>query len=178
MTTRRELVRTGRVWKFGDYINTDLIFPNSAFRLPIEEQYKKVFSANRPGWVEQVEKGDIVIAGKDFGMGSGRPIGRLLGECGIAGLVAESINGLGMRNTINFGMPAINCRGVTSLFEDGQLARIDFRSGLVENLTTGKSLQGTALPDVLADLSIDGGIMPMLVRKGLIEPTPTLASSK
>ncbi len=177
MSAYRELIRTGRVWKVGDNINTDLIFPNSAFRLPLEEQYRKVFSANRPGWVEQVEKGDILIAGKDFGMGSGRPVGRLLGECGIGGVVAESVNGLALRNCINFGMPAIDCRGILSLFEEGQVARIDFRSGLVENLTTGESLSGMALPDVLADLSMDGGILQMLVKKGLIEPTPTLASS-
>ncbi len=81
------LVREGRVWKFGDNINTDLIFPNRAFRMPIAEQYQLVFSANRPGWVDQVQKGDLIVGGEDFGMGSGRPVGRLLGECGIAGVV-------------------------------------------------------------------------------------------
>lgn len=177
MDMRRELIRTGRVWKFGDNINTDLIFPNSAFRLPLNEQYKKVFSANRPDWVEQVGKGDILIAGKDFGMGSGRPVGRLLLECGVAAVVAESINGLALRNCVNFGMPAIDCAGILDFVEEGDVVKIDFRAGLVENTTSGKVLQGKGLPDVLADLAIDGGILPMLINKGLIEPAPTLARS-
>ena len=62
-----------RVWKVGDNINTDLILPNRAFYLTAEEQVSYVFSANRPGWAEQVQKGDILIGGKNFGMGSSRP---------------------------------------------------------------------------------------------------------
>ncbi len=174
----RELVRTGKVWKFGDNINTDLIFPNSAFRMPLEEQHKLVFSANRPGWVEQVQAGDIVIAGKDFGMGSGRPVGRVMRECGIGGIVAESVNGMALRNCVSFAMPAISCPGIVSLFNEGEMARIDFRTGVVENLTTGRSITGKRLPPMLADLTVDGGIVQMLVRKGLIEPKPTLAPVK
>ncbi|RMF89043.1 MAG: 3-isopropylmalate dehydratase, partial [Nitrospinota bacterium] len=57
----------GRVWKFGDDINTDLIMPQVAFALPLEEQIRYVFRANRPGWVEQVREGDIIVAGRNFG---------------------------------------------------------------------------------------------------------------
>ena len=55
----------GRVWKFGDNINTDLIFPNTAFRLPESEQYKLTFSSNRPGWVDQVRPGDLLVGGEN-----------------------------------------------------------------------------------------------------------------
>ena len=64
---------TGRVWKFGDEINTDLIFPHSAFRASPDEQCRLCMSDNRPGWSEQVQPGDILIAGKNFGTGSSRP---------------------------------------------------------------------------------------------------------
>ena len=92
--------------------------------------------------------------------------------------MAESINGLALRSSINFGMPALSCPGVLSIFEEGHTAKVDFRLGIVENLTTGRSLTCQALPDVLADLAIDGGIVQMLVKKELIEPNPAIVGSK
>ena len=171
------LVREGRVWKFGDAINTDLIFPNRAFRLPIAEQYKLVFSANRPGWVDQVQKGDLIVAGEDFGMGSGRPVGRLLGECGIAGVVATSINGLCLRNCVTFGFPAFSYSGILDMFEEGQRMRVDYASGRIDNLTTGKHVQAEPLQKLFQDLVIGGGSIPMLVREGWIEPEPKHVAS-
>ena len=164
-----ELVREGRVWKFGDNINTDLIFPQSAFRLPVAEQRRHVFSAIRPGWVDLVQQGDLIIAGRNFGTGSGRTVGKIFSECGIAGLAVESINGLCFRNCINYSFPALGCPGVSGLFEEGDVARIDFLSGAVQNVSKGGQLQGTPLPPFLADLIASGGIIPMLVRDGFIE---------
>ena len=171
------LVREGRVWKFGDNINTDLIFPNRAFRMPIAEQYQLVFSANRPGWVDQVQKGDLIVGGTDFGMGSGRPVGRLLGECGIAGLVATSINGLCLRNCLTFGFPALSYEGILDLFEEGQRMRVDYGTGRIDNLTTGKHAQVEPLPKLFQDLVIGGGSIPMLIREGWIEPEPRHVAS-
>ena len=160
---------------FGDNINTDLIFPNRAFRLPEPEQHKLVFSANRPGWVDQVQQGDLIVAADNFGMGSGRPVGRLLRECGIAGVVADSLNGLCLRNCIGFNMPAIACPGVSGIFAEGDRARIDFTTGEVTNLTSGKSLRGTGLAPLFVDVLAAGGVIPMLVREGYIEPeTPRI----
>lgn len=167
-----ELIREGRVWIFGDHVNTDLIFPNRAFRLPEAEQRRLVFSANRPGWVDEVRPGDLIVAGENFGMGSGRPVGRLLRECGIAGLVAESINGLCLRNCITFSFPAVACPGVTKRFREGDVARVDFVSGEVRNLTTGESLRGAGLPPLFQEIIAAGGVIPMLVREGYIEATP------
>ena len=66
---------SGRVWKFGDDINTDLIIPGYALFMPPEEQRRQCFSANRPGWVDEVQAGDVLIAGRNFGVGSARAIG-------------------------------------------------------------------------------------------------------
>lgn len=173
---REQLSCTGRVWRFGDHINTDLILPNVAFRLPRAEQHRLCFEAIRPGWVDQVAPGDIVVAGENFGMGSGRPVGAILLACGIRGVVAESVNGLCLRNCVNYSLPAIDCPGVTALFADGDRAEIDFRTGRVANLTTGRSLDGRPLPELLAGIITAGGVIPMLVREGYIEPEPFIAA--
>ena len=83
----------GRVWMVGDNINTDLILPNKAFYLTHEEQAQYVFHANRPGWAQQVQKGDILIGGHNFGMGSSRAAARSLKNLGLACLT-EPIDGL------------------------------------------------------------------------------------
>ena len=89
---------TARVWKFGDNINTDLILPILAFYLTPQEQTRFVFKANRPGWVDLVQPGDIIVGGDNFGMGSSRPAARSLRNLGMGCLVANSINGLFFRN--------------------------------------------------------------------------------
>ena len=177
MNEPAQLTRTGRVWKFGDQVNTDLIMPASSFHLSEKERNKMAFSAVRPGWTSEVREGDLIIGGVNFGMGSGRPVGAVLRGCGIVGLVAESINGLCLRNCVNFSLPGIDCPGVGAIFEEGDIARVDFLSGKVENLTRGKSLQGRALVPLLADIVLAGGVIPMLVREGYVEPQPQVVAS-
>src|SRR6185295_13897341 len=100
---------TARVWKFEDNINTDLILPSIAFYLSPPEQARYVFHANRPDWAAQVQPGDIIIGGKNFGMGSSRPAARSLKTLQIGALVAHSINGLFFRNAVNWALPAMEC---------------------------------------------------------------------
>ena len=159
-----------RVWKFGDNINTDLILPIQAFYLPAAEQPKYVFSANRPGWVDLVKPGDIIIGGKNFGMGSSRPAARSLKNLGIACLIAPSINGLFFRNCVNFAFPAVECHGVDQAFEEGDTAEVDFESSTVKNVTRGKTLTGRSIPPRLLELVKAGGIYPLLEKEGLIAP--------
>lgn len=177
MSETRALVQTGRVWKFGDNINTDLILPSAAFRLPLREQHKLCFEAIHPGWAEQVSPGDLIVAGENFGMGSGRPVGEVMRACGIGGVVAESINGLCLRNCVNSSLPGIDCAGVTALFEDGDTARVDFISGQVENLTRRASIQGKPLAPLLAEIVIAGGVIPMLLKEGFIHEGPFVAAA-
>ena len=169
MQISRQMIREGRVWKFGDQVNTDLIFPSAAFRLPQGEQHKLVFSSVRPGWVELVRDGDFIIAGKNFGLGSARPVGAVLRACGIAGVLGESINGICLRNCINEGLPALNCPGITELFSEGEQARIDFIKGLILNPATGHSVTCQGLPLLFVDIITAAGVVPMLIREGYIE---------
>jgi len=171
------LVFTGRVWKFGDLINTDLIMPSKAFRLPKAEQHTLCFEAVRPEFAREVKAGDIIVAGENFGMGSSRPIGEVMRSAGIAAIIAESINGLAMRTCVNSSLPAINCLGVSALFEDGDIGRVDFLSGKIDNITSGKSLQTHPMAPLLAEIVAAGGVVPMLLKDGYIHAEPFMASS-
>ena len=159
-----------RVWKFPANINTDLILPSGSIYLSPAEQAKLVFKANRPGWVDLVKPGDIIVAGKNFGMGSSRPASRSLKNLGFSCVLAESINGLFFRNCVNYAFPAMECAGVTELFDEGDVCAVDFDSGSVRNVTSGKSLAAKVLPAKLLDLLSAGGIYPLLEMKGIIEP--------
>jgi 3-isopropylmalate/(R)-2-methylmalate dehydratase small subunit len=161
---------TARVWKFPENINTDLILPSGSIYLSPSEQARLVFRANRPGWVDEVRPGDVIIAGRNFGMGSSRPASRSLKLLGISCVIAESINGLFFRNCVNYAFPAMECPGVSALFAEGDVARVDFDGGAVRNLTSGKTLQAKTLPVKLLDLLQAGGIYPLLERQGIIEP--------
>lgn len=161
---------TARIWKFGDNINTDLILPIQAFYLTPEEQARHVFRANRPGWVDLVQPGDILIGGKNFGMGSSRPAARSLRNLGLGCLVAHSINGLFFRNCVNFAFPAMECREVYDAFGEGDIAEVDFDAVTVRNVTTDRTLSAIGLPPRLLDLLKAGGIYPLLEREGYLAP--------
>ena len=158
----------GRVWKFGDNINTDLMMPNIAYEHPPAEQQKFVFSANRPGWSSEVRAGDIIIGGANFGTGSSRPAAKQVAGLGIAAIIADSINGLFLRNCVNFGLKAFACPGVSRCFEEGDLAVADYRRSIVTNMRTNQSLSGKVLPDSLIALTLSGGIVPLLRSEGLL----------
>ena len=79
----------GTVWKFGDDINTDLIAPTPYIYMPAKDQARHVFEVNRPGWVDQVKAGDVIVAGRNFGMGSSRPAPMVLREFTLGCVLAE-----------------------------------------------------------------------------------------
>lgn len=167
-----------RIWKVGDNINTDLILPITAFYLTPEEQVSYVFNANRPGWVKQVQKGDILIGGKNFGMGSSRPAARSLKNLGLSCLVAPYINGLFFRNAVNFAFPAVECPGVDEAFDEGDIAEVDVIEARVRNVTKGIELVAKPLPAPLLAIVNAGGIYPLLEKEGSIAPKATAAASR
>jgi 3-isopropylmalate/(R)-2-methylmalate dehydratase small subunit len=160
----------GKVWKFGDNINTDLMLPGALLLAPEAEQKRAVFAANRPGWVDQVQEGDIIVGGLNYGMGSSRPAARSLRNCGVAALVAESINGLFFRNAVNFGLLALECPGVHAAFDEGQEAEVSVTDFTVRNRATGIVLKAQPVPQMLLDMMLGGGVYPTLEKEGLIAP--------
>ena len=101
----------GKVWKFGDNINTDLMLPGPWLYRSAEEQAKAVFINNRPEFLREMQQGDVIIGGFNYGMGSSRPAARSLRNCGVGFLLAEALNGLFFRNAVNFGFRAFECPG-------------------------------------------------------------------
>jgi 3-isopropylmalate/(R)-2-methylmalate dehydratase small subunit len=161
---------TGRVWKFGDDINTDLMLPGPLLGATPEVQARAVFSANRPGWVDIVQAGDIIVGGRNFGTGSSRPAARSLRNLGLGALLAESINGLFFRNAVAFGFLSIACPGIAAAFEEGQTAEISLADWTVRNRETGAVLHAKPVPEALLALMTDGGVYPVLEARGLIAP--------
>jgi 3-isopropylmalate/(R)-2-methylmalate dehydratase small subunit len=159
---------TGKVWKFGHDINTDLVIPNYAVLMPRTEQPKHCFNANRPGWVNEVKPGDILIAGRNFGVGSARNIGDVFVQLGISVIVAETFNGLGLRNCINMGLPSLPCKGILDAFEEGDIAEVDWTSGAIRNVTRKTSLQGQPIPKALQDIALAGGVETVLENEGYL----------
>ncbi len=144
------MIFEGKVWKFGDNINTDLMMPGSQVLsqpgISDKEAARYCMSANRPGWAEQVKEGDIIIAGRNWGCGSSRPAARLLKALGIGVIVGDSMSRLFFRNAVNIGLPVLICDGCSKAFEEGDKARVDLETGEVTNSTKGKTLKGEALP--------------------------------
>jgi 3-isopropylmalate/(R)-2-methylmalate dehydratase small subunit len=103
-------------------------------------------------------------------MGSSRPAARSLRNCGIAALVAESINGLFFRNAVNYGLLALECPGVSAAFAEGQTAEIELEDFTVRNRDTGQVLKALPVPQMLLDMMLGGGVYPHLEREGLIAP--------
>jgi 3-isopropylmalate/(R)-2-methylmalate dehydratase small subunit len=161
---------SGRVWKFGDNINTDLMLPGALLFATEEEQKMAVFSANRPGWADEVKPGDIIVGGLNYGMGSSRPAARSLRNLGIAALIAESINGLFFRNAVNFGLLALECPGIDAAFAEGQTAEVSLKDFTVRNRETGALLKAGRIPELLLDMMRHGGLYPHLEQQGHIAP--------
>ncbi|MFE3521341.1 3-isopropylmalate dehydratase [Streptomyces sp. NPDC059161] len=163
---------TGRVRVVGDSVTTDAMYPASAMKMPVPEAAKHIFYELRPGRTDQVTAGDIVVAGRNFGLGSSQPVAELFRELGTAALIAEEFNSLFLRNCINHGLPALTAPGATKAFTDGDTARLDFAEGWAENTATGTRLNGGALPPPVLDILAAGGTLPRLAREGYV-PTPT-----
>lgn len=164
----KDFTVTGRVWVFGDSLNTDAMYPPDAMKLDVPEAAKMVFYQVRPGWTDQVEPGDIVVAGTNFGVGSSRPVAALFNQLGVAALIAEEFNSLFFRNAVNAGLPAMTVPDVTAVFADGDTGTFDLRSGAWRNDTTGVGGTAGELPDLILDILGSGGVLPRLAEQGYI----------
>ncbi len=160
----------GRVWCVGDDINTDLILPITAVPLPPAERPAKMFQANRPGWASTVKQGDILIAVRNFGMGSNRPAALVMKDIGLSCLLAESMNGLFFRSCVNYAFPALEVPQVRAEFLEGDEAEVEFETGTVRNRRTGATLQAVPWPEMAVAILLAGGLIKDLDREGLLEP--------
>jgi 3-isopropylmalate/(R)-2-methylmalate dehydratase small subunit len=153
----------GRVWRFGDSIDTDVMTPGKHLNLPMEEMKGHTFEAIRPDFAGGVKSGDIVVAGRNFGCGSSRETApRALKMLGLGAVVAESFARIFYRNAIAIGLPAVACPGVHGLFEEGDEAEISFSDRRVFNRTSGRHLYFTPFPEEMMRVLACGGIEALL----------------
>jgi len=153
----------GRVWKFGNNINTDLISPGRYQAATIDEIKEHVLEAVNPRFAKEVRKGDVVVAGKNFGCGSSRESApRALKALGLEAVVAESFARIFYRNAVAIGLPVLACPSIHQSFEEGETLELDLEKAQVRNLNRNISLQGKPLPPEMRDVLKKGGITPLL----------------
>jgi 3-isopropylmalate/(R)-2-methylmalate dehydratase small subunit len=137
-------------------------------KLPIPEAAQHVFYDLRPGWTEQVRPGDIVVAGRNFGIGSSRPVAALMRQLGVTALVAEEFNSLFLRNSINNGLPALTVPGVRGLVQEGDQVTVDLAEGWLE--AGGRRVTVPPLPRMVLDILDAGGLIARLTADGYLRP--------
>jgi 3-isopropylmalate/(R)-2-methylmalate dehydratase small subunit len=153
----------GRVWLFGDNIDTDLIVKGEYLNVPMEEIKKHVFEPIRPEFAREVMPGDVVVAGQYLGCGSSREVAPgSIKSLGVSAIVAESYGRIFFRNSIAMGLPAVSCPGVGKLFKDKDRIKVDFVHKQITNVTTGETVPFQPLPDEMLKVLEIGGIEPLL----------------
>jgi 3-isopropylmalate/(R)-2-methylmalate dehydratase small subunit len=143
---------TGKVWVFGDDLNTDAMYPGFAMKMDPSEAAKHIFYEVRPGWT----------------VGSSRPVAALFTELGVAGLVAGEFNSLFFRNAVNAGLPAMTVPEATTVFSDGDVGTFDLNDGGWRNETTGANGTVPRLPQLILDIITGGGVLPRLAAQGYV----------
>lgn len=143
------------------------ILPNEAAKFCME--------ANRPGWAEsEVQAGDILVAGVNFGCGSSRNASQSLKALGLAVVLAESVSRIHLRNAVNTGLPTLVAPGITVFVEEGQHIEVNIVTGAVKNLDSGETLQAEAWEqgsppfEILMAGGLDAFMRAKLKERGLI----------
>lgn len=155
----------GRVRKFGDNVDTDIITPGTMLQLPLEELKKHAFEPIHPEFYRTVQEGDVILAGNNFGCGSSREQATsVVKELGIQYIVCESMARIYFRNCIALGLYPILAKGASDLFQEGDEIEIDIEGGSVRNVATGRAASFEPLSGTPREILEGGGILPVLKR--------------
>ena len=154
------MVFKGRVWKFGDNISTDHIAPGRYFHLRsnLPELAKHVLEDAREDFAKLVKKGDIIVGGNNFGLGSSREHApRIIRVAGVSCVIAKSFARIFYRNSINIGLPAIELKEADEINE-GDILEIDTENGFIKNITQKKEYSFIPFPKFINEIVKAGGI--------------------
>lgn len=152
----------GKVWKFGDDVNTDLIAPGKYLRLSNLEMAKHVLEGLDPTLPQKLKAGDIIVAGKNFGCGSSRETApAAIKYAGISVVIAKFFARIFYRNAINLGLPMLECAEIDQVNQDDEL-EIDLENGIIKNLTQGVQYNASQLPAHILTIIKAGGLVPCL----------------
>ena len=148
----------GKVWKFRDSIDTDVIIAGRYLRtFSLDDLASHVMEAEDPKFAEKVQKGDIIIAGWNFGCGSSReqaPVA--LKHAGVSAIIAKSFARIFYRNAINVGLPVITADVEA---ENGDFMSVDLEKGIIVNMTTGKKFEIQPFDQFMIEILNNGGLV-------------------
>lgn len=156
------MIISGKVHVLGDNVDTDGMIPGRFLALSEPKEIAKhIFEEIDPGFIKRVQPGDIIVAGKNFGQGSGReqaPLG-LIG-LGVGCIVATSFARTFFRMAVDLGLHTIECPGAFRVAKDGDQAQVDTKTGLVR--IGSQEFHSTPLPDFIQEIVDGGGIVPWI----------------
>lgn len=157
----------GKVFKYGDNVDTDVIIPARYLNVS-EASYlaSHCMEDIDKDFVKKVQKGDIIVADKNFGCGSSRehaPIA--IQASGVSCVIASSFARIFYRNSINIGLPIIECPEAAGEIQAGDVMQVDFSTGLICDKTTGKTYQAQPFPESIQEIINAGGLMKMVAAR-------------
>ncbi len=154
---------SGKAWKFGDNIDTDIIIPARHLVLPMAQMKHHAMAPLDPQFAKKVTPGDLIVAGKNFGCGSSREQApAVLKALGIRAIVAAGFARIFFRNAVNLGILVIECAEARDRVEDGDTVQIDPATGQIRLPAQDAPLSGKTLPDFLQEVVAAGGLIPHL----------------
>ena len=157
----------GKAWKFPDNISTDHIAPGRLFHLRsnLPEFAKHVLEDADPEFASKVQKGDFVVAGSNFGLGSSREHApQIIKLSGVSAVIAKSFARIFYRNAINIGLLLLECD--TDGIDAQDELEVDVREGVIKNLTKNTEVKFKPLPEVMIKLQQDGGLIEHIKKHG------------
>jgi len=157
----------GKAYKFGDGISTDHIIPGryAHLRSNLPELAKHVLEDADPNFTQKVKKGDFVVGGNNFGLGSSREHAPLVIKmAGVSAILAKSVARIFFRNAINLGLPVLICD--TDKINDGDELEVDLAAGTVKNLNSGEILTFGKIPETMRKILDEGGLIPYIKKYG------------
>ena len=154
----------GKVFKYKDDVDTDVIIPARYLNTPnAQELAMHCMEDIDPEFVKNVKKGDIIVAGWNFGCGSSREHAPLsIKTCGVGCVIAKSFARIFYRNSINIGLPIIECEKAAEEINAGDKVSIDFDTGIIFDETTNKTYQAQPFPPFIQNIIDKGGLLVSL----------------
>ena len=151
----------GKVFKYGDNVDTDVIIPARYLNVSSGDELAKYCMIDiDENFVKEVNKGDIMVATKNFGCGSSREHAPLAIKCaGVSCVIASTFARIFYRNAINIGLPILECEEAANDIKAGDEVKVDFDSGVISNITTGKTYQAEPFPEFMQKIMNAGGLV-------------------
>lgn len=151
----------GKVFKYGDNVDTDVIIPARYLNTPdAKELSVHCMEDIDKDFVKKVEKGDLIVAGWNFGCGSSREHAPLvIKNCGTGAVIAKSFARIFYRNAINIGLPILECEKAADEISANDEVSVDFDTGEIVNITTGKKYQAQPFPEFIQNIIKSGGLL-------------------